>query len=58
MKLVPESPLTDGSVTLRQCEESDAAFYVRETRDADIRRWTTEPAGLSEEIVRETDPDR
>ena len=54
MKLVPEAPLTDGRVTLRQWEESDAAFYVRETRDAKIRRWTTEPAALSEEIVRET----
>ena len=54
MKLVPESPLTDGKVTLRHWEESDAAFYVRETRDADIRRWTTEPTALSEEIMRET----
>lgn len=54
MRLVPETPLTDGRVTLRQWEESDAAFYARETGDAEIHRWTTEPAALSEEFVRET----
>ena len=54
MKLVPEAPLTDGRVTLRQWEESDAAFYARETGDAEIQRWTTEAAALSEEFVRET----
>jgi len=54
MKLVPEAPLTDGRVTLRQWEESDAAFYARETGDAEIQRWTTEPAALTEEIVRES----
>ena len=54
IKLVPEAPLTDGRVTLRQWEESDAAFYARETGDAEIQRWTTEPAALSEEFVRET----
>lgn len=53
MELVPDAPLIDGRVTLRQWEESDAAFYARETGDAEIQRWTTEPAALTEQIVSE-----
>jgi [ribosomal protein S5]-alanine N-acetyltransferase len=49
----PDGPLTDGVVTLRLWEQADAAWYVEQTRDPDILRFTAEPADLTEQAVRD-----
>lgn len=49
----PDGPLTDGVVTLRLWEPDDAAWYVEQTRDPDILRFTAEPEDLTEQAVRD-----
>ena len=49
----PDGPLTDGVVTLRLWDPDDAAWYVEQTRDADILRFTAEPDDLTEQATRD-----
>jgi [ribosomal protein S5]-alanine N-acetyltransferase len=39
-------------VVLRRWRPEDAEWYAASTKDADIRRWTTEPPDLTAERVR------
>jgi RimJ/RimL family protein N-acetyltransferase len=48
---VPTGPLRSGNVALRAWEPDDAEWYVT-ARDGEVFRWTTEPSGLSVELVR------
>jgi hypothetical protein len=50
--MLPERPLTDGVVALRAWQPQDAEWYVAQLADAEIQRFTTEPAELAPEDVR------
>lgn len=39
--------LTDGCVLLRPWAVADAAWYTSSTRDAEVQRFTTDPASLT-----------
>lgn len=51
--MLPDSALTDGIVTLRHWHPDDAEWYVEQSRDAEIQRWTNEPPDLTVAYVRE-----
>jgi [ribosomal protein S5]-alanine N-acetyltransferase len=45
--MLPDTALTDGVVALRQWRPDDAEWYVEQSRDPEIQRWTTDPADLT-----------
>jgi RimJ/RimL family protein N-acetyltransferase len=49
---MPPAPLSDGVVTLREWRPEDAGWYAEQSRDADIQRFTTDPADLDPRTVR------
>lgn len=53
LTFVDYPPLSDGLVTLRPWREDDAAWYVTAVADPEIQYWTSEPADISEDRVRE-----
>lgn len=50
--MLPDIPLTDGIVCLRQWGPDDADWYVERSRDAEIQRWTNEPPDLTVDAAR------
>ena len=50
--MLPDSALTDGIVTLRQWRPDEAEWYVEQSRDPEIQRFTTDPPDLDEATVR------
>jgi [ribosomal protein S5]-alanine N-acetyltransferase len=50
---MPPAPLSDGTVTLRAWRPEDADWYAEQSRDTDIQRFTTEPADLGPQTVRD-----
>ena len=50
--MLPEIPLDDGVVTLRPWRVEEADWYVAETADPEIQRFTTEPPDLDPAAVR------
>lgn len=51
--MLPDRPLSDGVVTLRPWHPEEAGWYVAQTADAEIQRFTGEPPDLDEGAVRE-----
>lgn len=52
--MLPDRPLTDGVLTLRPWHPDEAGWYVAQTGDAEIQRFTSEPPDLDEGAVRQT----
>jgi [ribosomal protein S5]-alanine N-acetyltransferase len=50
--MLPDNPLSDGIVRLRQWHPDDAEWYAGHSRDPEIQRWTTEPPDLTAAAVR------
>lgn len=50
--VLPGVPLGDGAVMLRPWRVEEADWYVEQTADPEIRRFTTEPPALDPAVVR------
>jgi RimJ/RimL family protein N-acetyltransferase len=50
--VLPDAPLTDGIVCLRQWRPDEADWYAERSRDPEIQRWTNEPPDLTADTVR------
>lgn len=50
--MLPDTPLTDGQVLLRPWRPEEAGWYVAQSRDAEILRWTNESPTLDEATAR------
>jgi ribosomal-protein-alanine N-acetyltransferase len=50
--VLPDVPLTDGTVTLLPWRSEHAQWYVEQSVDADIQRFTNEPPDLDAAAVR------
>lgn len=50
--MLPDEPLTDGTVTLRPWHPDEAGWYAEQAADPEILRFTSEPAGLTAAAVR------
>lgn len=50
--MLPDTPLSDGVVSLRPWSSDDAEWYVQRSRDPEIQRWTNEPPDLDAAAAR------